>query len=157
MGVLFVLLSLNVCLMKTVTLLIALLFMNNCVENKNKEDVVVQFKYEAITRGSSFICIVSENKVIVSTTGTVGNQNLKEVSNEDWGTLVKYIELVDLVALENLVPPSDDSKSDKVRIATLTVTTINHSYKSGPFDEGNPPKELVPIIDKIIAIAKTVD
>jgi heat shock protein HslJ len=143
--------------MKIVLLFTALLFVNNCVKNKVQSELVIQFKYEAITRGSSLTYVVNDEEIITSTKGSINNENSKEVSNKDWGTLVEYIKLVDLTAIENLVPPSDDSKSDKVRIATLTVTTANHSYKSEPFDEGNPPKELAPIIDKIIAIAKTVD
>ena len=110
-----------------------------------------------MTRGSSFTCTIDEHKIQLTSDGTETYEKSKEITKKQWLSILDELEGVALDNLDKLDAPSDESATDRVRIASLVVLTTAETYESISFDEGNPPNVLSPLINNMLALAQTVD
>ncbi len=74
-----------------------------------------------------------------------------------WTSLINSSNNIDVINLEKLIAPSNNSNTDRARIAILTIITPDSIFISKPFDEGNPHSQLTSLINNMLTIAKTVD
>ena len=126
-------------------------------QTTEEEEESLSIIYEAMTRGSSFHCAVTKGRISVKSSGKTIMMETRAISKKDWQEVERQLETVPLEHMGNLEAPSAESQTDRARIATLKVKKGGKIYESVPFDEGNPPKELKPLIDKILALAETVE
>ncbi len=144
--------------MKIVFLLLGIITMNTCGQKSMpNKTIITEFKYEASTRGSNYTCLINENDIDVISIGISDFQKSKSINNEQWSSLINSSKTIDVLNLENLIAPSNNSHTDRARIATLTIITPDSFYISKPFDEGNPPSQLTSLINNMLTITKTVD
>ena len=61
---------------------------------------------------------------------------------------------IDLNEIHNLKAPSNLSNTDRKMIAFITISVNDKVYESQTFDDGDSPKELKELIDKLFEIAQ---
>ena len=144
----------NIIEMKLIWLIIGTLIMSACSQDQTK---IKSITYSAITRGSSFTCIIDEHIIQVISSGNDTYEKSKEITNKQWSSILKDLDGIALDNLDKLEAPSDESASDRARIANLIVISGGKNYESIPFDEDKPPKVLSPLINNMLALAQTVD
>ena len=144
--------------MKLIGIVMAILILGTC-EQKSSEmlSIVQSITYTAQTRGSSYICTIDNRKLQLTTNGIGSFEKSKEITKTQWLGILKDLEEVALDSLNKLEVPNEKSSTDRARIATLVVHSTNGIYESMPFDEGNPPRSLLPLINNMLALAQTVD
>ena len=139
-------------------MVIGLLMLSTCEPNQTFEEPEIRsVTYSAMTRGSSFMCKIDEHKIHVVSEGLESYEKSKEITKEQWSLILKDIEGLALDNLNKLDVPSHNSDTDRTRIAVLSVHSTSKDYESIKFDEGNPPKVLSSLINKMLTLAKTVD
>ncbi len=144
--------------MKTIIFILALFFLNNgSPQHKEMTTTIGSITYEAHTRGSFFECNATIEVISVTTKGHSKNTDVTLMRDSDWAMLLKLTKKIDLKAMQNLEPPSTGNYSDRAAIAILKIEKDDTIYQSGTFDDGNPPKELKPLIDKMLALTETVE
>ncbi|NHF60331.1 hypothetical protein FK220_013335 [Flavobacteriaceae bacterium TP-CH-4] len=126
-------------------------------QQTTEEEESLSIIYEAMTRGSSFHCAVTKGRISVKSSGKTITMETRAIAKKDWQEVEQQLKTVLLEHIGNLEAPSAESQTDRARIATLKVKRGDKIFESAPFDEGNPPKELKPLIDKILALAETVE
>ena len=141
----------------TIAILITVLVTTCNPKNRDASASVQQFIYQATTRGSSYSCDLTENEMIITSEGRETFKKSVNVETYQWQELISSIKDVSFEGISQLKVPSSDRDSDRARIATLTIITQKKTYRSTDFDEGNPPRDLVPLINRILALAQTVD
>ena len=79
------------------------------------------------------------------------------IAAKDWEEIVAFVDKLNIKTLHEIETTNVESAVDRARIANVVVTLNNKQYESASFDEGNSPKKLEPLINKILALAKTVE
>jgi hypothetical protein len=144
--------------MKLIWIVIGMVMMSTCEQRQSTlESQIKSITYSAMTRGSSFTCTIDEHKIQLKSDGTESYEKSKEITSDQWMLVLENLEGISLESLDKLDAPSDESAADRARIASLVVHSTTEIYESIPFDEGNPPKVLSPLINNILALAQTVD
>jgi hypothetical protein len=128
-----------------------------CNQSNEIQEDVFEVSYEANTRGSSYSCILTNKSIKISSQGLDSKTRTEEMNKEDWNSLIKLINALNLNDLEGFTNSSNDFALDKARIAQLSISKNETQYQSSTFDEGNPPGELVVLINKILSLAETVE
>lgn len=110
--------------------------------------------YTALSRGFYRHISVTEGKLMVSE-----NQSLKPMATtilktEDWKSIDDMISKIDVKTLQRLKPPSTNHTFDGAPHATLSLRNGDLEVMSPTFDHGNPPKELKPLVNKLLSLAK---
>ena len=130
---------------------------STCSSKYQKQDMVFKVVYKAHTRGSNLEYTIDNRSIKAITNGYDGKNGEANLLADD---KKKIQALIDTLALENinsLTPPSQNSALDRALIAQIQVTINGKRYESMNFDHGNPPVELKPLIDKILALIETVE
>lgn len=111
------------------------------------------FEYEAITRGSY-------NKVVVSgdSVTTIKDRDMKDVTTTRLNTadrdfLLSALNKINLNTIQDLKSPTNKRQYDGALIANLVITKDGKTYQSAGFDHGEPPAEIKPVVDKIVALS----
>lgn len=112
----------------------------------------LKISYEAISRGY-FKSISFENSKIMYT-NDINRQKIDtlSISAKEWKALVDIVNSLNLKSLENLKAPTDKRLYDGAAHSTLSITTKNEGYTTPSFDEGFPPNEIAPLVDKMLSI-----
>jgi len=144
--------------MKLIWMVIGMVMMSTCEQKQSTlGSQIKSVTYSAMTRGSSFTCTIDEHKIQLTSDGTEIYEKSKEITKKQWLSILNELEGVALDNLDKLDAPSDESATDRARIASLIVHSTTETYESIPFDEGNPPIVLSPLINNMLALAQTVD
>ncbi|QCX01754.1 hypothetical protein FGM00_17130 [Aggregatimonas sangjinii] len=142
-----------------ILILICTLFLscNRCSDNMEDVQGIDFVEYSAITRGSSFSCIIDSNQIVVEFQGDEPFLKRRKIMADEWKDICESVHKLNLEDIGQLQSSTALSASDRSRIANLVISVDEMEYESKAFDEGHPPDELRWVIDKIIALAKTVD
>lgn len=73
----------------------------------------------------------------------------KKLSAEDWHELMKICAVIKLKELPKFKSASRKSAKDAALQATIEVVIGEKKYQTPIFDHNNPPKELVPLVNKL--------
>jgi hypothetical protein len=119
---------------------------NSCTAQTDTENSIT---YNAVTRGSSITILATSNKIIY--TDNEISKTIK-LSEKQWEEINILVSKIDLDAISNLDAPSNESATDRALIASLTITKNDTEYHSSYFDHGNPPNELVDLINLLFKI-----
>ncbi|WP_299884059.1 META domain-containing protein [uncultured Lacinutrix sp.] len=122
-------------------------------EEKMAQDNNTTITYRAHTRGS-FKKIILDNKTISVQDNVNGKPTLKSCSNEDWSKLMNMVSDYNLKSLSTLEAPSKAFQYDGAPITNFTIVKDGNTYDVPPFDAGNPHKDIAPLINMVLNIAK---
>ena len=137
--------------------LLVLATSQECSQLEQDKKVIRSVTYNAMTRGSSFKCIINDKKITVISKGSDLKNGEREISRQQWEDLGKVINRIQLENIGKLNAPSKESSIDAALIASVVITIDDKVFESSTFDHGNPPKELKPLTNKILALAETVE
>ena len=139
-------------------LILILLFPNHQCADQIKSVQEIDFvAYTAATRGSSFSCKINSSRILIQSQGGESFEKTREISSEEWKTISRSINDLNPDSISDYTSSTNSRALDRSRMAGVMISVNQVLYESEAFDEGNPPAELKPLVDKIIALAKTVD
>lgn len=113
--------------------------------------------YKAHTRGSNLEYALDNSSIKAKTNGFDGRNGEAALLEDDKKEIQAFIDTLTLENISNLTPPSQNSALDRALIAQVQITKNGKKFESANFDHGNPPVELKPLIDKILALIETVE
>ena len=144
--------------MKYLTMVFLILSMNPTYSEQN-QDRTIQFSvnYKAATRGANFEYIINNERIVVNSMGLDQKNGERAITLQERNQMMALVDEMELDEIGTLIPPSNNSVSDRALIASLKVSKDGKIYESSSFDEGNPPMEIKPLIDKIVALVETVE
>ena len=123
-----------------------------CLECKGQDtnqDNILSIKYEAKTRGSSFLLTITNDKLNFS---SIDRKNNKVLTKTQKSKLIQLVNEIDLSQMNLLEAPSEKRYTDGAMFATLSITKDNKTYKTSEFDHGNPPKVLSSLYVYLISL-----
>jgi len=150
--------------MKKILSLIALtaviVVITSCSSAKNtssalqKESEGLLFEYTAITRGSYKSVVVTPTQITTAKNRDKQDSVTKKLTADEWKAVYDYYKAIkDVNTIRDLEAPSKKHQYDGALAATLTINVADQVYNSSTFDHGNPPAEIKPLVDKIIALS----
>lgn len=144
--------------MKQLWILLWVLSLNtSCAPSSGMEKADTTITYKAETRGSSFECVVDKQHINIMSLDVSAVRVTKDLTTEEWEEIMGLLKHLQLEKMGSMKAPSENSSADRARIASLKVRYGKKIYESNPFDERNPPTELGPLINKILALSETVE
>lgn len=132
--------------------ILGLLVFFTCLECKGQDtnqDNILSIKYEAKTRGSSFLLTITNDKLNFS---SIDRKNNKVLTKTQKSKLIQLVNEIDLSQMNLLEAPSEKRYTDGAMFATLSITKDNKTYKTSEFDHGNPPKVLSSLYAFLISL-----
>ena len=125
---------------------------NSLKENQSR---IIVFEYQAITRGSFLLIVMTNNGEYVTVSRDPNATPSKQsYSTEKWLTITQEMDKLDLEDLQNIVAPSNDHRFDGALIGTLKIIVDNKEYKTMFFDHGNPPEEIKEIVKILLSFSE---
>ena len=140
--------------MKHLIGLFVLILAGSCPQ---KTEVSLSITYKAATRGANFECVINQRHLETRSVGLDKKVGERILTPQEWKDITETINQIWLQDIPDLRPPSNNSTLDRDLIASLKIVKDNQIYESPSFDAGNPPIELQPLINKIQALAETVE
>ncbi len=135
----------------------------NQINLKNNNLILIQASknnytiiYSASSRGT-FKKITINKKSISSLNKRGGTPIIKSCNEENWNSILKKLELININALSSLEAPSKKFQFDGAALAHLKITNGDNIYESPPFDHGNPPKEIEALVKEILSISENIE
>lgn len=134
---------------KTLLICLALVFSCSSIEQKA---VFQKIKYKAMTRGYSTEIVLQEDtlKYFKNTKENPSLRLTKEVKD----SLYNLIKKINLNTINQLKAPSNKYQFDGAMYTTVEVILNGKTYTSNGFDDDNPPKELIPLINFLLTLIK---
>lgn len=123
------------------------------VANVDQSASKLSFEYEAATRGAYKKVVVTQDSIVTIQDRNMTDVVSKPITKGDWNKLMAVAESVNLDALSSLKAPSNKNHADAALAANLKVIKDGKTYGSTTFDHGNPPAEIAPLVNKIIAMS----
>ncbi|MBU2950650.1 hypothetical protein KO493_08075 [Tamlana agarivorans] len=117
---------------------------------------MITFEYTATTRGSYHKIRVIKNMIVVSKKrGKPGAPVILEAS--EWEKLKNLLESVPLDDIKTLKAPSKHFAFDGAAKASLKMTSNEKTYVTPPFDHGNPPQTIAPLVKELLSISENIE
>lgn len=111
----------------------------NKLTTKTKTEKIEQVELAENTRGiNRHVTYTPHSKTVVDNDETTNYP----VSPSEWKSIVQEAEIIDLSKIAGLESPTTERYSDQALSAVITITSNGHTYTSGTFDDGRPPKQL---------------
>ena len=115
-----------------------------CSSQNIIQDVSLQIRYEAKTRGVSKI--ISFQRGVVQSDNN-GEKKTVVLSKDQINQIYKTIASINLKEINSLESPTKKRYTDGALFASLSIQTKEGNYTSNEFDDGVPPDELKPIYE----------
>ncbi|MDB4496391.1 hypothetical protein N9290_04755 [Flavobacteriaceae bacterium] len=117
-----------------------------------QETAIQKINYKAMTRGYSTEIVLQDNTLkYFKNTKENRSLTLTEEVKDSLNTLVKKINLN---TINQLKAPSNEYQFDGAMYATVAVILNGKTYTSAGFDDDNPPKELIPLVNYLLTLIK---
>lgn len=116
---------------------------------------ITEIRYTAATRGYYYQVQVSPMVMQIRMDRNTPDELIYRVDAENWDGLLALIEAIDLKKLESLKGSTELQAMDRSAYATLRVSTSEKQFQSTPFDHGNPPAEIKPLVDAVLELAES--
>jgi len=135
---------------------ILILFSSECTQQHPKSSVQqtqpTAIVYEGSTRGFYEKIWVTKDSISFSNDRELKDVIAKRCPSKDWDTLVNLIGNISVKELPDLKAPTSMHQVDRAPMATLSVKVGNDIYQTNVFDHGEPPKPIVPLVDKLLSM-----
>ena len=136
--------------------LLSLIMFKTCSKRDELIMDITEIRYTAATRGYYYQVQVSPMVMQIRMDRNTPDELIYRVDAEDWDELLALIEAIDLKKLESLKVNTELQAVDRSAYATLRVFTSEEQFQSMPFDHGNPPEEIKPLVDGILELAESM-
>lgn len=114
------------------------------------------FEYSAISRG--IYKQIQISKKSISVTDSRGTTPITQTCSEaNWESIIKAVKPINVENIQNLKAPTEKRFYDGAAIAHLTINYDGKSFKTEPFDHGNPPKEIEELVKVILSISENIE
>lgn len=137
-----------------VILLFGLISLKACSNRDAMIMDITEIRYTAATRGYYYQVQVSPMVMQIRMDRNTAEELVYRVDAENWDALLALIEDIDLKKLESLKGITELQAVDRSAYATLRVFTTDKQFQSTPFDHGNPPEEIKPLVDALLELAE---
>ena len=128
---------------------------SGCSNSKLKQDTLA-IEYSAVSRG--LYNQIQINKKTISVTNARGNTPIIQTCSESiWETILNEVKPINVENIQNLKAPTQKRLYDGAAIAHLTINYNGKTYKTEPFDHGNPPKEIEELVKVILSISENIE
>ncbi|WP_142784294.1 hypothetical protein [Changchengzhania lutea] len=138
-----------------IALLSIVILDNGCSKSKINQDTLT-IEYTAQARGPyQHIKINKKTIAVISTRG--GETKIKPCLEKDWNRLISILKTVDIQNIPNLEAPSEKRFYDGAAIARLKITHDKETFETEPFDHGNPPEAIAPLVKEILLLSENIE
>lgn len=137
-----------------VIVLFGLISLKGCSKRDAMIMDITEIRYTAATRGYYYQVQVSPMVMQIRMDRNTADEFISRVDAENWDALLALIEAIDLKKLESIKGNTELQEMDRSAYATLRVFTMDEKFQSTPFDHGNPPEEIKPLVDAILELAE---
>jgi hypothetical protein len=147
---------------KIALLLLAIIFAVGCSSTKTAQNNAtdtksaangLSFEYEASTRGAYKKVVVTKDSTVTIQDRSMKDMVSKPTAKADWDRLTAFAGKVNLEGIKDSKAPSVKHQFDGALMANLKVIKDGKEYRSVTFDHGNPPSEIAPLVNRIIAMS----
>lgn len=135
--------------------LLSLVMFKTCSKRDELIMDITEIRYTAATRGYYYQVQVSPMVMQIRMDRNTPDELVYRVDAENWDALLALIEAIDLKKLESLQGSTELQAVDRSAYATLRVFTRERQFQSSPFDHGNPPTEIQPLVSAILELAES--
>lgn len=125
---------------------------NNATDTKSAANTL-SFEYEASTRGAYKKVVVTRDSIVTIKDRDMKDVVSKPIAKSDWDKLATVAEKVNPESLKDLKAPSVKHQFDGALMANLKIIKDGKEYRSVTFDDGNPPAEIAPLVNKLIGMS----
>lgn len=134
-------------------LLLPFLFGKSCQGNNDLNTATIE--YSAKTRGFYEKYVIS-NHSLNFYKDRVETETFKTIpiTDEQWNGIIAVAQKLELGQLPKLKAPSEKRFYDGAAIANLKITYKDSVYQTENFDHGNPPAEIVNMVNTILSLTK---
>lgn len=140
--------------MKTISLLLLVLFIGTSCSSQKKTDMTgTEIEYTAMSRGLYKRIVVKDQKVAV-TNGRDTEAIVSEIDNAKWNKIVSEFEKINLDSLSALKAPTEKRFYDGAAIGNLKIIQNPKTYETKGFDNGFPPKKIEKLVNLLTDFAK---
>lgn len=145
--------------MKTITIFLFALFLSKGCSRQSEQDLKnTVVEYSVRTRGFSQLVVIQKQEIKVNTNRRGVESMISEnISNADWAILIIEFQKIKMADIESFKAPSNKRSTDAAAIGQLTIKHLESTYSSQSFDDGNPPKALKKLLEKIAEITNTIE
>ena len=142
--------------MKYLFIFLSFILMDSGCSNSKLNQDTLSLEYSAVSRG--IYQQIQINKKTISVTNARGNTPIIQTCSEsDWETIIKAVKPINIENLSILKAPTQKRLYDGAAIAHLTISHDGKTYKTEPFDHGNPPKEIEQLVKEILSISENIE
>ncbi|GAA4889741.1 hypothetical protein GCM10023311_12290 [Flaviramulus aquimarinus] len=142
--------------MKFLFIILSLVFLDNsCSSSKINQDAIV-LEYSASSR--SFYKKITVNRKAILTVNKRDNSPISNTcSSNNWDTLIKKLESIDVQNIANLEAPSKDFLFDGAAMARLKIIYNGTTYETQPFDHGKPHENIAALVKEMLSISENIE
>lgn len=116
------------------------------------QDQNMTISYSAISRGTNKQISVSKTETIVEDNRAEKPKQSLVTSKKDWNEIKILISKIDTKSVVNLKRPSSKSLYDGALSASVKLNVDGKEITTQPFDHGNPPKKIAPLVNKLLSL-----
>ncbi|WP_396602822.1 hypothetical protein [Algibacter sp. R77976] len=142
--------------MKFLIILLSLVtIQKSCDHSKINQDNI-SLEYTASSRNTYKLVLINK-KTISLTTKRGRNPIVKYCNEENWNSIIKLLQPINVETISALEPPSKDHQFDGAAMARLKIIYDGNTYKTQSFDHGNAPEEIEALVKEILSIAENIE
>lgn len=142
--------------MKYLFILLSFIFIDNGCSNSKINQESLSVEYSALSRG--IYKQIKISKKSISVTNARGTTPITQTCSEaSWETIIKAVKPINVENIPNLKAPTEKRFYDGAAIAHLTIIYEGKTYKTEPFDHGNPPQEIEGLVKEILSISENIE
>lgn len=121
-------------------------------------DDVVKVEFVTSTRGYQKKVVVTPREITVIEEGRQGaNRWATPFNDKQWEVIATALKSVNIANIPKLESPTTRRYSDAARSSVLTIHFSGDDPVSHSFDNENPNRELLPLMDAITRLSATAD
>ncbi|WP_375238067.1 hypothetical protein [Aurantibacter sp.] len=122
-------------------------------KERNMQSEITRIEYIASTRGFYNSITVFHDSVVTQVTRN-GKETSTFLSKEEWNEINTLVSQIEVTTIPTLEPPTQNYRTDVAAAAGLQIVIGDKSYQTLNFDNGNPPKEIKALVEKLIEFTK---
>jgi hypothetical protein len=122
-------------------------------KERNMQSEIKRIEYVASTRGFYNRITIIPDSVVTQMTRN-GKETSAFLSKEDWAEINTLVSQIEVATIPKLEPPSQNYRTDVAAAASLQIIIGDKSYQTLSFDNGNPPKKIAALVEKLIGFTK---
>jgi hypothetical protein len=125
--------------------------------SSNQEEKSMQLTYRVSTRGFFEILWITKDSITISKDRDLIKTTSYSYPESDWQELMTLVNVIDIENLPNLEAPTKKHQYDGAAMVTLKINVDDQEFETPIFDNGEPPKAIEAIVNKLLSIKSSVE